>query len=88
MMTDGLSTIEDPVGDLPEFEGTGQPRRILRTVSEIAAHLGEDERRVYRLLESNLLPGWKRGNIWETTPEALDADVERRAVEALARCQK
>jgi hypothetical protein len=44
---------------------------ILRGVPAIAKAIGETERRVYSLLESNILPAQKEGRIWVTTRARL-----------------
>ena len=56
----------------------------LRGVTEIAEFTGESTRRTYYLLERGLLPGYKRGSIWESRKSTIIADVERREQEAMA----
>ena len=37
---------------------------VLRGVKEIAAYLGESERRTHYLLENKMVPGYQIGRLW------------------------
>ena len=51
---------------------------LLVGVVKIAEWRGEPTRRTYYLLERGLLPGYKRGRIWELRKSTALADIAKR----------
>ena len=56
----------------------------LTGASQIADFIGESVRSTYYMLERRLLPGFKRGGVWESRKSTIIADTERREREAQA----
>ena len=50
---------------------------LLRGVAAIAEFLGEDERKVYYLLETRQLPAGKLARMWVASPQKLREHIER-----------
>ena len=60
---------------------------ILKGAKQIAEYTGEDLRRVFHLLETGELPGFKRGGWWYSKKSRIDADVDERLAEAASRAK-
>jgi hypothetical protein len=50
---------------------------LLRGVAAIAEFLGEDERKVYYLLETRQIPAGKLARMWVASPQKLREHIER-----------
>ena len=57
----------------------------LKGAKAIAEFLGEDERRVFYLLEKKQIPGFKYGGLWNARKSTLVRHIERLEAEALGR---
>jgi hypothetical protein len=60
---------------MADGETTSLRDDLLIGVKAIAEYRGESPRRTVYLLEKRLLPGRKRGRVWESTKSALHRDA-------------
>jgi hypothetical protein len=63
------------------------PSDLLRGIPEIAAFLGEPERRTYHMCVSGTIPAFMVGGRWVMRRSTYLAELQRREAQALARCR-